>query len=63
MEMQADQMENFMDETQSSFASVSTTSAEDSKEIEAMMGASSVAEESLDDVIERELADLKKKMQ
>lgn len=63
VEMQADQMEDFLDETQSSFAAVSTTSSEDNKEIEAMMGSSSMAEDSIEDAIERELADLKKKMQ
>lgn len=63
VEVQTEQMENFMDETQSTFATATTTSQEDQKEIENLMDGGSNAEGAVDnDMIQKELDELKKLM-
>ena len=62
VEVQAEQMEAFMDETQSSFAAGSMTSEENNREMEALIDGEASMGDSTDDQIEKELAALKKKM-
>lgn len=65
VEMQTQQMESFMDETQSTFASGSTMSASDTAELEAMLGNVSAMDAGSSDLsssIDAELEELKRKM-
>lgn len=62
VEVQAEQMEEFMDETETSFSAHTTGSAEENAEIEALMENEASAEGSTEGEIEKELAELKKKM-
>lgn len=62
VEVQAEQMEEFMDETESSFSSHTSSSAEDNAELEALMTNEASAEGSTESEIEKELEALKKKM-
>lgn len=63
MEMQTEQMEMFMDDTQSAFSSAYSGSESDKKEIEALMSnAAAGASDSIDADIDKELEALKKRM-
>lgn len=62
MEMQTEQMEEFMDDTEASFASGAPTSADDRAELEGLLSNSAADAESTDAMIEKELEALKKKM-
>ena len=63
VEVQTENMENFMDDTQSMFSTSSYVGTEeDKKEIENLITSEASAAESTEDLIEKELADLKKKM-
>ncbi|MDE6059937.1 MAG: hypothetical protein K2G31_00465 [Clostridia bacterium] len=62
VEIQADQMESFMEDTQSTFASNYSLDADETKEIESLITNQASAEESVEDAIEKELEELKKRM-
>ncbi len=62
VEMQAEQMETFMEDTSSTFSSNYSLDAEESKEIESLITNQASAEESVEDAIEKELEELKKRM-
>ncbi len=62
VELQAQNMESFMDDTQSAFASSNNNSAEDNREIEELISNEASSDESTDDMIEKELEMLKKRM-
>lgn len=62
LEMRTEQMEEFMDETQSAFASSSPSSEEDNKEIEALFTNEASMDGTTASEIEKELETLKKKM-
>lgn len=62
VELQTEHMENFMDETESTFASNYSGSAEENKELEALMTNEASADNMTDAMIEKELEELKKKM-
>ena len=62
VEVQAEQMEEFMDETQSSFATSTSGSKEDNDELEALIMNEASAEGSTESEIEKELAALRKKI-
>lgn len=63
VEVQAENMENFMDNTQAAFASANPTSEEDSREIDALMtNAAAEGGEDINAAIEQELAALQAKM-
>ena len=64
VETQTEQMEGFMDETQSTFSSNFSTSSEDSSEIEKLMTNEAAGGEtdSVEASIDKELAELKKKL-
>ncbi len=62
VETRTEEMEMFLDETQSSFDSATPLSAEDGKEIESMISSEVKVDESTDDMIEKELELLKKRM-
>lgn len=62
VELQAEQMEEFMDETQSSFSTQTSGNADDNAELEALMTNEASAEGSTESEIEKELEALKKKM-
>lgn len=62
VEVQAEQMEEFMDETQSSFATSTLGGSEDNKELEALFMNEASMEGSTESEIEKELAALKKRM-
>ena len=60
VEIQTENMENFMDDTQSMFSTSSYVGTEeDKKEIENLITSEASAAESTEDLIEKELADLK----
>lgn len=61
-EVQAEHMETFMNNTQSAFVGSTTSSESDKAELEALIGNQVVAEESTDDMIEKELELLKRRM-
>ena len=61
VELQSEYLENFMDETQSAFASGSTTSSTDTAELEALLNNESAADET-EVAIDKELEMLKSKM-
>lgn len=62
VEIQTEQMENFLDETESSFASVSSGTGEENKEIDNLMSNEAVSDNLTEAMIEKELEELKKKM-
>lgn len=62
VEIQTENMESFMEDTQSAFATGYSGSAEDNKEIENIISAEAGAEDSTDEMIEKELESLKKRM-
>lgn len=63
VEMQTEQMEEFMDETEATFATQYTTSADDTKEIEALISNEAGVDGMSDSAIDDELAELRKKME
>ena len=63
VEMQTEQMEEFMDETEATFATAYTTSADDTKEIEALISNEAGVDGMSDSAIDDELAELRKKME
>lgn len=62
VELQTEHMENFLDETEATFASGSTVSEDDSKEIEALIDNEAAGDNMTDAMIEKELEELKKRM-
>ncbi len=62
VEVQTERMEDFMDETESMFASNSTMKEEDNQELENLMNQEAAADNLTESMIEKELEDLKKKM-
>lgn len=62
VEMQTANMESFMEDTQSSFSSAYSGKEEDKKEIENLINAEATDNSITDDLIEKELDILKKKM-
>lgn len=62
IEMQTEHMEDFMNETESSFAASTSGNAEDNKELENLINNEATLNSSTDAEIEKELAELKKKM-
>lgn len=62
MEMQTAQLENFMDETQSSFATGTMSSASENAEIEALFTNTAATDGMTESMIDKELAELKKKI-
>ena len=62
VEIQAEQMEEFMDETESVFATNTSGSKEDNDEIESLITKEVTLEGSTEDEIQKELEALKKKM-
>lgn len=63
LEMQTENLENFMEDTQDTFSSVYSVNDDDKKEIENLISAEASVGESTDELIEKELAELKKKME
>ncbi len=62
VEMQTEQMENFMDETESAFSSSYSGTESDSKELESLIGNEAVSDNITEQMIAKELEELKKKM-
>ena len=62
VELQTEHMENFMDETESTFSSSYSGSADENKELEALMTNEASADNMTEAMIEKELEELKKKM-
>lgn len=62
VEMQTEQIESFMDETESMFTSTFSGSAEDSKELDGLMENEATTDNLTESLIEKELEELKKKM-
>ncbi len=62
VEVQAEQMEEFLEETQSTFSSRTMTSEEEHKELEAVLNNEASMDGAVDSEIEKELEQLKKKM-
>ncbi len=62
VEMQTEQMENFMDETESIFSSNYSGAGEDNKELEGLISNESVSDNITEQMIEKELEELKKRM-
>lgn len=62
VEVQTEQLENFMDETESTFSSSYSGSSEENKEIEGLMENEAVGDNMTEQMIEKELEELKKKM-
>lgn len=62
VEVQTERMEDFMDETESMFASGSSFQNEDNKELEGLINNEAVADNATESMIEKELEELKKKM-
>ena len=63
VEMQTEQMEEFMDQTEATFATAYTTSAEDTKEIEQLISNEAQFDGASESSIDAELAELRKKME
>ena len=61
-EIQATQMENFMEETSSAFETNASSSPEEKEELEHLIGNEVTSDNMTDTMIEKELAELKKKM-
>lgn len=62
VEVQTEQMEEFMDETQSTFATAYSGSEEEHKELDGLMSNEAVSDNMTESMIEKELEELKKKM-
>ena len=62
VEMQTEQMEDFMDETEAAFSSSFSGSEEENKELEGLMTNEAVGDNMTGDMIEKELEELKKRM-
>ena len=62
VEMQTEQMEAFMDETQSTFSSSYMGTDSENKELEGLIGNEAVSDNMTEQMIEKELEELKKKM-
>ena len=62
VEVQTEQMEEFMDETQSTFATSYSGTAEENKELENLMTNEAVSANMTESMIDKELEELKKKM-
>lgn len=62
MEMQTERLEEFMDETQSAFATGTPASAGENAEIESLFENEAAAGDMTSDMIEKELEELKKKI-
>lgn len=63
VEMQTEQMEEFMDQTEATFATAYTASADDTKEIEQLISNEAQADGASEASIDAELAELRKKME
>ena len=62
VEIQTEQMEAFMDETQSTFSSSYMGTESENKELEGLIGNEAVTDNMTEQMIEKELEELKKKM-
>lgn len=62
VEVQTERMEDFMDETQSMFANGSTLNNEDNQELENLFNNEAASDNMTESMIEKELEELKKKM-
>ena len=62
VEMQTEQMEAFMDETESTFSSSYLGTESENKELEGLIGNEAVSDNMTEQMIEKELEELKKKM-
>lgn len=62
VEIQTEQMEEFMDETEAAFSSSYSGTAEENKELEGLMNNEASADQMTDSLIDKELEELKKKM-
>ncbi len=62
VELQTEHMENFMDETESAFSSSYSGTAEENKELEGLIGNEAVSDNLTEQMIDKELEELKKKM-
>lgn len=62
VEIQTEQMEEFMDETEAAFSSSYLGTAEENKELEGLMNNEASADQMTDSLIDKELEELKKKM-
>ena len=62
VEIQAEHMSEFLEETQSSFETQTPGTEEEKQELDALMGNAAVADTSTDQMIEKELEELKRKM-
>lgn len=62
VEMQTEQMEEFMDETEAAFSTVSAGSESDNAELDALMGNEAVSDNMTEQMIDKELEELKRKM-
>lgn len=62
VELQTEHMENFMDETESAFSAGYPTSESEHKELEGLIGNEAISENMTEKMIEKELEELKGKM-
>ena len=62
VEIQAEHMSELLEETQSSFETQTPGTEEEKQELDALMGNAAVADTSTDQMIEKELEELKRKM-
>ena len=62
VEMQTEQIEQFMDETESSFSSSYSGTENEKKELDELIGNEAVSDNITEQMIEKELEDLKKRM-
>lgn len=62
VEVQAEQMEEFMDETQSAFSASNPATEEENKELEGLFNNEAASDNITESMIEKELDELKKKM-
>ena len=62
VEVQTEQMEEFMNETESSFTTASAGTEEENKELDSLMTNEASVESSIESEIDKELESLKKKM-
>ena len=61
-EVQMEQLESFMESTETTFSSSFSGTAEEKQELESLISTDTVVSESTDELIEKELAELKKKI-
>lgn len=62
VELQTEQMESFMDETESTFSSGTTATPDENAELESLLGNEAATDNITEQMIEKELEELKKKM-